>query len=1131
MTRLVRGLASARESARQGFLLALLQILETFREVLSLSACAAKITKGLNEKNAADKQEKKETQMGRMFALMALAKSGILARASASESHDVLPPLLEEPLQKAAKTKNPFQELCCETVTLLLETMKETQIKESVLPYLTPLLQVPPAAWSLPLLCLALRIEKAHPEFLSQIPSLKRGGSLLSGENLHQLLPLLKDAAGNERTENPVWELVLQLCFTKKSEEQFRMLSTLYKQLVLPQFQQQPQSKQQTEALRIGARLLRELVSHVRAKAPSAASAAELLSRLCGDLVPVVLPAVAARQTIKAQMALKELLTELSNLPGFAARFLDLTLESTLQPAGRSKKTVPSVSKLLHPLLATCGAEGDASTPVLYVKKLLEKFVALQTHPDAKPRLSLWLLDQVTVCMHFCTHAKRALPQAGGDVTAVVRLVLTFFFTHAYFAGAVNSVPSVAKLGAPWAFPAAGLGLSQKLRSECSLRLFNIMSHLHAVTVTLERKPATQNSDAEVSKEKKKEKEDTARGVGIHEWARELTIVMLELEGTEGVTANAALPEDAKTALRSAKDVTFDIVKQVAGSNPGAAFRLRAFMYLLHAVVLFSFASVGEAPQLLQDLAQCYRKLKANLVSGEPVPAKLNDDLAVLVDGLISTLAWPSRFIREVAVYTFGVLSPMYTLEALQLVTDAISSEEALEEGVKDEVEEEVEEEEVEKEEVGSTDEDEQEEDEDSEVAGEDEDKEGGEEEEETAKQPPVKRVKAGEEEKQEKKKQKEEEEEGDSDESEVWDMDADEEQLMAFDRKLAEMFRLRREDDIKKHKKVGQADPLRETAVTFRLHLTELLHAFARRHPSSPLILGMTRLLVDCVAAVLQKPDKQKKALAAHLQKFVMSLLDKEYPKLQASEAAAANAALIVVLAKLNNAKPLLSSMIAGVCCLHMKALLESEGDAKFGALDYATVAKALGDTFTGMLHGTRASHAIEMVLRRVPRVGWLVFSLLLQAVTSAKTPFLRKLCADLVTALLQERSDCFRDNVAAHLGEITDLVLRHLGEAKRADRALLIALVTAAFEAALAANGGDRAKAFDAVGGPRLEPALTPLLEENGVKQATARCLSLLTGREVTPAVVTALQRKEKRDQRRAKGGARYKPAAAAK
>lgn len=77
LKRLVGGLASSRDAARQGFAVALTTLLKTFKEDVSLSEVWEKVESLLNAEGAS-KQEERDVLFGRLFAILALVRSGRL---------------------------------------------------------------------------------------------------------------------------------------------------------------------------------------------------------------------------------------------------------------------------------------------------------------------------------------------------------------------------------------------------------------------------------------------------------------------------------------------------------------------------------------------------------------------------------------------------------------------------------------------------------------------------------------------------------------------------------------------------------------------------------------------------------------------------------------------------------------------------------------------------------------------------------------------------------------------------------------------------------------------------------------------------------------------------------------------
>jgi DNA polymerase phi len=153
--RLVKGTASDRKGARQGFSVALAEVMRLFHEV-SPKAVLTAVDKHLVPSGSFKGQEERGCLFGQTFVCLSLIKS---ARLSWMDCMDVL-----KRLQTLWTRKSYLKEVCSVAVGNLLEQYKEITVLEDVVSVLSPVLSVEWEGLTCESLYLLLVIQKTFPK-------------------------------------------------------------------------------------------------------------------------------------------------------------------------------------------------------------------------------------------------------------------------------------------------------------------------------------------------------------------------------------------------------------------------------------------------------------------------------------------------------------------------------------------------------------------------------------------------------------------------------------------------------------------------------------------------------------------------------------------------------------------------------------------------------------------------------------------------------------------------------------------------------------------------------------------------------------------------------------------------------
>ena len=208
--RLVRGLASSRDGARQGFGAALIEVLRTF-EAVDLTTVLSVMEESMALHGSMHGAEERDALFGRIFTCASVLRSGRLASLPSGRCASLAASISKE-LAYCANKKSFLQELCATLQCTLIDTLPIDQVQSAVWPNISPLLTVPLAEWSAHALLLAFRLcRKLPPATLTALlphVSLHKG-QLLSLTNLPALVGPLKTASVAHPRLHAVWDDIL----------------------------------------------------------------------------------------------------------------------------------------------------------------------------------------------------------------------------------------------------------------------------------------------------------------------------------------------------------------------------------------------------------------------------------------------------------------------------------------------------------------------------------------------------------------------------------------------------------------------------------------------------------------------------------------------------------------------------------------------------------------------------------------------------------------------------------------------------------------------------------------------------------------------------------------------------------
>ncbi|POM65916.1 DNA polymerase V, partial [Phytophthora palmivora] len=214
--RLVRGLASSRDAARQGFSTALSGLLAAFPKQLTLQSTHELLRDAMEVHSSMKPMEQREHMFGRLFGLLALYRSGRL-----SADLPLLVAVVKELLEMAA-FKRWFRETCYEAALTLLADVPVDQFLTELAAPIHNSLQIQPSkgseeegveAWNADQVLLAVGVQRylhvtgmdQDEEQMKQLPENFTAVNALQRHNVHLLARPLRGSSGCYPRVHSAW--------------------------------------------------------------------------------------------------------------------------------------------------------------------------------------------------------------------------------------------------------------------------------------------------------------------------------------------------------------------------------------------------------------------------------------------------------------------------------------------------------------------------------------------------------------------------------------------------------------------------------------------------------------------------------------------------------------------------------------------------------------------------------------------------------------------------------------------------------------------------------------------------------------------------------------------------------------
>ena len=652
--RLIRGLASSRDGARQGFSTALAELMRcvpavTPAEIIKL------VEKYINVTNSAKSQEQKDGYFGQAFGLFAVIRSGRIA-----EDESIVGTIVAK-IVKLARTRSFLSEVCCEAIVDLVGTVSAAALEEHVVPKIGQ----PDKSLDQMDITLALAVEGKGGE-LGTLEGLPATPVAASG-NYGVLTDILSDIAGTTPLLPCWWRLLIAQTVAQGAAKAGAL--------------------QQFWSTMVDAALFSEQRATHGRKALGFAIFREMLPGLQGDQATVLF----------SHNFMRSFITNLSS----PKNYLHKAASETLRTINEYTSTEDDV-KLLAIVAQLTGPHGsmrfDALTKTKTIELILSRLTLPGIHGYIDDLFELFLTARVDGA--DASDAKQVATRREIAVDQIVSLIrnhrvpkdedwtmkcVKFLFVHGH-CSVSEATGDLAALVKGLSVPVAPA--TQKLCAErCFTAIFALSSAKPYEPAAAAAAETTNAEGAEATAARARGGQDGTDVDGVPRIARIADFVTGLMDADEVDFVNP-LDTDTASLYAEMRKVVVKIraqqtkvksSKKKSAATAVSAAQAQAFeVLLLHlSLGLFKGVDSTDTVDVIRDLLRACSEIfgldaKSKKKRAEDEP----DPIEILVEILLSFLANGSASFRGIASHVFEHVSGSLTLSALSLLFEILGQEE-----------------------------------------------------------------------------------------------------------------------------------------------------------------------------------------------------------------------------------------------------------------------------------------------------------------------------------------------------------------------------------------------------------------------------------------------------------------------
>ncbi|KAI8988871.1 DNA polymerase phi-domain-containing protein [Pilobolus umbonatus] len=816
--RLIRGLPSSREGARQGFSLALTELLAIV-DVIATKVVLDLLFQYTERTGSMSGEEIRDMLFGRLFGLMSIVTAGMISRESTT-TEDIIRML--ESLKEMSTCKSYLAEVCHHVVINILPHLKDTQHETEAVTKIKELFFNGPIV-NVDQLNLVIGLQHHLPKTdLSEELSNWKSQTILAPVNLPHLSNILKEIPADTQEALADW----------KPE-----LHSVWDPLLSNYFNPNPPKGiatfQEFWDIAVDKNMFHQQASHGR-KYWGFSLIEKAVRRLSPEEIPLIFTANFMRTFINN---LSSDLRFLNKAAKHTAQVIQEVAEKNKQVGfslitqllgnnGHQNFDRITHTRTVESLLTTLDAEGIKS----YIEYLAKTFVTVgATEEKAVQTTREWALNQMTLLI---TNPK--IPKEEEWVSELVNFIMTYCFFDVKKTDKSSSVSS-------------GLHRPSPALSEATVKFCREKFQL--ILASLSKLPPLEKVNS-ASIKTRKLNGFTNNG---ELWAFTVYKNYTSLTSNKKLTSLLKLSAKTQASVKDAMKLITEIKSKLTAMDKNETYDSleHGFEILLLNVILHILINEEEGISILNELTDCYDKtFRSKKPSQKKKPVQTEeqpDPINVIVDILVSFLTNESPVLKNLAEQVFEIFSHKLTKESIEMLLNIVANTDDKKND----------------EELFGSDEEEEEEVEENGSDDSSSSEEEGEEEESDVEMDEELHLKV-----QEMMKAQGINSTEDSDEELV-----DDDAMAAFDEKLAEVF---------KQKKIlkDEKNNMQTNVVHFKNNVMGLIIIYARKNPTNPLVLSLIVPLLKVIRSTPSKSSTNQfveKVIA-----FLRNRLAKssEYPK-----------------------------------------------------------------------------------------------------------------------------------------------------------------------------------------------------------------------------------------------------------
>ncbi len=602
LKRLVRGLASSRAGARQGFSLALTELLLTFSIIPTselLSLVDQNITLG-----SAGNQETRDFYLGRIFSALILCRSGRICDLSSQQLSELVQKVLSYCANKLA-----LREICFQTIISIVKALPFAQVRDDLWPVLSDSFVLDGALLSPEHISLAIVLQRVFKVNGAKPPSAIVRNILSSRHFASLVLPLKESVRVHPRIHS-VWHDFLRELIPKDK------WSILWKAVVEENLFASSKQQHQYLGFQLFDYILRHISQayHSSALSSSPSSVPSASERLAPLFTPRFIQCLASQLSSKSKPLFKcashtrSVMVECAKLhPSIAFAIVNL-----LVGGGDSKYDEQINSQLVAGVLKSLDVTGLEA----HVKALINKLSALCATTDDSDegqkstlRTMRWVVEQLYATARHAPVSHRPL---------IMPSILTTFVQHGFF-----KFPQKTSVPGPIAVV-------------CAQRLFSLLGDLSKPQLTL--KPKSNAEEAKIGETEKV-------------WLFEM-YGYIKSHVDQGAELLEGTYKDISSLQAQIVKLYLGIGKKLQKTNKLALNKeqFSSLQMLAAYLGILLLPEKNDALPVVQDFLKCAQ----DLLLDKPVAATTEKALNVLLEILLSLLSKQSNLTRDLVGLVFG---------------------------------------------------------------------------------------------------------------------------------------------------------------------------------------------------------------------------------------------------------------------------------------------------------------------------------------------------------------------------------------------------------------------------------------------------------------------------------------------